>query len=108
LTYVGLAIPVMGVGMLVGARVYALAFGLDWGGGGGVPGLHAIGMVIAMLVAIPIGLSIGGWLWVGVGSRLFRFTRSEVEAFVMRGPRVGPLDRYNKWCLRKLFGYEEA
>jgi hypothetical protein len=105
-TYVGLAIPVMAAGMLGGARVYAFAFGLNWGGG--VPSLHAAGMVIVMLVAIPIGLSIGGWLWVAVGKRLFRFTASEVEAFVMRGPRIGPIVKYNEWCLRKLFGHEDV
>jgi hypothetical protein len=102
LTYIGLAIPVMGAGMLVGARLYALALGLKWGGE--VPALHAIGVVIAMLMAIPIGLSLGGWLWVAVGRSLFQLTRSEVEAFVMRGPRIGPLHRYNEWCLKKLFG----
>jgi hypothetical protein len=54
-----------------------------------------MGMLIVMFVAIPIGLSIGGWLWVAIGRGLFRFTASEVEAFVMRGPRIGPIVRYN-------------
>ena len=69
--------------------------------------LHLVGFTLMQVVAIIVGLSVGGWVWAAMGKFFFGLSRSDIEGLLKTGPQIGIASRYNSWCLDALFGSGE-
>lgn len=105
-TYLCFTLPVGLVLMLVCASLYAKLVGLPMH----EPMKHQslwvqLGLLVALIGPIPVGFSIGGWLWSRFAKRFLGVTREDMEALLLGGTcRVGYIDRANRRAINKLFG----
>jgi hypothetical protein len=102
LTYLLIGIPCMLAAMLGFAVGYGRLFSLrpddplSW--------LHLVGFTLAMVVAILVGLAIGGWIWLPLARFLCRFSRFDIEELLAHDRKLPLVSRYNNWCLDVVFG----
>jgi hypothetical protein len=65
--------------------------------------LHFVGLTPTMIVALVVGLAVGGWVWVLFAKFILSFSRSDIEDMVASGPQIQIASRYNSWCLATIF-----
>ena len=100
--YLCIALPFMLAAMIGSAVAYATIFSL--GSDTPLSVLHLIGLTLTMVVAIIVGLAIGGWAWAVVGRLVLGTHRSDIERMFAGGPQIPVVSRYNDWCLNAVFG----
>jgi hypothetical protein len=100
--YLFIALPFMMAALIGSAVAYATIFSLK--SDTPLSFLHLLGILSVMLVAIVVGLAIGGWTWALLGKLFFGLGRSDVEDLFATGPQIGIVSKYNEWCLNLVFG----
>jgi hypothetical protein len=65
---------------------------------------HLLGLTLVEVLALLVGLMIGGWVWAVAGKLFFGLTRSDIEGLFRIGPQIEIVTRYNNWCLDIVFG----
>jgi hypothetical protein len=104
--YLCVALPFMLAAMIGSAVAYAAVFSL--GPDTPLSWLHLFGLTSTMVVAIVVGLAIGGWVWVVMGKLFFGIRRSDIERLFANGPQIRMVSRYNDWCFNLVFGRLES
>jgi len=104
--YLFIAIPFMLAAMIGSAVTYASIFSL--GPDKPLSVFHLIGLTLTMIVAIIVGLAVGGWAWAVLGKLVFGIQRSDIERMLASGPQFPIVSRYNDWCLNAVFGPRES
>ena len=102
ITYLVISLPFMLAGMVAAAVGYARIFSI--GQDDPLSMLHAVGLLLTMIVALVVGLAVGGWVWVLFARFILGFSRSDIEGMVASGPQIDVASRYNSWCLDLIFG----
>lgn len=101
-TYLVVSLPFMLAGMVASAVGYSKIFSI--GQDDPLSMLHLAGLTLTMIVALVVGLAVGGWVWVLFAKFIFGFSRSDIEDMVASGPQIDIASRYNSWCLDTIFG----
>jgi Na+-driven multidrug efflux pump len=102
ITYLVISLPFMLAGMVVSAVGYARIFSI--GQDDPLSMLHAVGLLLTMIVALVVGLAVGGWVWVLFARFILGFSRADIEGMAASGPQINVASRYNSWCLDTIFG----
>jgi uncharacterized membrane protein len=102
ITYLVISLPFMLAGMVASGVAYARIFSL--GENDPLSMLHAVGLLLTTLVALVVGLAVGGWVWVLFARFVLGFSRSDIEGMTASGPQIDIASRYNSWCLDTIFG----
>ena len=108
-TYGVFAIP---CGLLVGMGVvwcYGFVFGIAPDANVYDIGLFHVLIGFALLIfGFLCGMSVGGWLWSRVARHSFRFSKAELEDFLITQGSPRFLNRRNQAAIDKLFGDKSA
>lgn len=102
ITYLVVSLPFMLAGVVASGVGYAKIFSI--GQDDPLSMLHAVGLLLTTLVALVVGLAVGGWVWVLFAKFILGFSRSDIEGMVASGPQIDIASRYNSWCLDTIFG----
>jgi len=103
--YLCIALPFMIAAMIGAAVAYAAIFSL--GPDTPLSWIHLFGLTLTMVVAIVVGLAIGGWVWAILGKLFFGIRRADIERLFANGPQIQIVSKYNDWCLNLIFGPQE-
>jgi hypothetical protein len=105
-SFLFIAIPIMLLAMLGAAVSYGRISGI--GPDDPISMAQLVVFTLFQIVAILVGLAVGGWVWVLAGRLLFRLSRSDVEGLLATGPQIRIASRYNQWCLDRVFGAQRT
>jgi hypothetical protein len=101
ISYLVVTLPFMLTGMAASAVGYSRIFSI--GQDDPLSMLHLAGLTLTMIVALFVGLAVGGWVWILSAKFMLGFSRSDIEGMVASGPRIHIASRYNSWCLDTIF-----